>query len=382
MAVLAMLAVSCTKEKTETFTVSGQILEAAGKTLYFDNLGLTGAATVDSVKLDDEGNFSFSKARPELFEFYRLRIGSQTVNLAVDSTENITVNASLPSMSVAYQVEGSEDSKKLKDLVMKQITLQQNIRRAVEHSGPETGILQRNVNEMVDVFKSEVRNEFIYPDPEKSYAYYALFMSINGTPVFNPQADRLDAKTFASVATVLDLRHPGTLRTENLHNIALKGMKATTTATAPMNDEDYQYLLDVTSESGIIDITLPDYKGNTRKLSELAGKVVLLDFTAYKTDYSAEYNLALRELHNKYASRGFEIYQVSFDADEHFWITGAQNLPWVCVHDENSLASAYIGSYQVAQLPTAFLISKESEIVKRMQSYDELDADIEALLAK
>lgn len=76
---------------------------------------------------------------------------------------------------------------------------------------------------------------------------------------------------------------------------------------------------DKIKEASIIDIQLKDLKGNTRSLTDLKGKVVLIDFTVYNNAMSAAHNLALRELYNKYASQGFEIYQISLDGDEHFW---------------------------------------------------------------
>ena len=72
------------------------------------------------------------------------------------------------------------------------------------------------------------------------------------------------------------------------------------------------------AETGVIDIALRDMKGNIRKLTDLKGKVVLLDFTVYQSAVAAPHNLMLRDLYNKYASQGLEIYQVSLDADEHF----------------------------------------------------------------
>ena len=71
------------------------------------------------------------------------------------------------------------------------------------------------------------------------------------------------------------------------------------------------------SETGIIDINLRDMKGNTRKLSELKGKAVIVDFTVYQSAVSATHNYMLRDLYDKYAAQGLEIYQVSLDADEH-----------------------------------------------------------------
>lgn len=72
-------------------------------------------------------------------------------------------------------------------------------------------------------------------------------------------------------------------------------------------------------ETGIIDIALRDVKGNTRKLTDLKGKVVLLDFSVFQSPAGAPHNMMLRELYNKYAKDGLEIYQVSLDADEHYW---------------------------------------------------------------
>ena len=133
-------------------------------------------------------------------------------------------------------------------------------------------------------------------------------------------------------------------------------------------------------ESGLIEIELPDYQGHDQKLSDLKGKVVLLDFTAYKTDYSPNYNLLLRTLYNKYAEQGFTIYQVSVDNDESYWLNTATNLPWTCVRDESSIYSTYLKSYNVTQLPSAFLIDREGNIIDRPDGTDELDEKIARLL--
>ena len=55
---------------------------------------------------------------------------------------------------------------------------------------------------------------------------------------------------------------------------------------------------DKIKEASIIDIQLKDLKGNTRSLTDLKGKVVLIDFTVYNNAMSAAHNLALRELYN------------------------------------------------------------------------------------
>lgn len=377
---MVLLAVyGCQQNRFDGFTVNGEISGADGSTLYLDWLGINSIQTVDSVVLDPSGEFSFRQPRPESYDFYRLRLDNQVINLSVDSTETITVKADKSSMGTGYEVTGSENCAVLKSLVLAQMNIQSEINDMVAKSGPETGILAQRVNEKVDIFKSDICNNYIFSCPDKPCAYYALFMRINATPLFRPQESRQDAKCFASVATVMDLKYPGTVRTTHLHNVALKVMKATASTTT-MSEQTSEYLNSIIREAGVLEIELPDVKGVVHRLTEQTGKVVLLDFTVYKAEYSASYNLVLRDLYNKYAEQGFEIFQVSFDEDGHFWATSADNLPWICVRDEAALQSDYLGSYGVGTLPTAFLINRENEVVERMQDFRDLDSHIADLL--
>ena len=381
LTILALLTVAC-QPQVDRFTLNGQIAEADGKTLYLDHLGLDKVEVVDSVKLDAQGEFKFTPVAPDdCFDFYRLRIDNKVVNLVVDSTETINVTASLPVMQIAYLVEGSENSVKLKDLVMRQMELLQDLRRlSSQYRNPDPVTLQNQVLEMVDVFKSDIMSDFILPNPGSPCAYYALFLSINGQMLYNPQSNRQDAKCYAAVATQMDMLYPKALRTTHLHNVALKGMAKTSPSRNNVSAQTLQQFENLLVETGLIEIELPDYKGRMQKLSDLKGKVVLLDFTAYKTDYSPNYNLLLRTLYNKYADKGLQIYQVSVDNDENFWMNTASNLPWICVRDESSLYSTYLKSYNVTQIPAVFLIDRDGNITDRPDETDELDGKISRLL--
>ena len=134
------------------------------------------------------------------------------------------------------------------------------------------------------------------------------------------------------------------------------------------------------SESGIIDIKLVDNKGNQRSLTELKGKVVLLDFHLFALEDSPKRILMLRELYNKYHAQGLEIYQVSLDPDEHFWKQQTAALPWISVRDDNGTASQYVTLYNVQAVPEFFLIDKSNTLVNRSAQIKDVDAAIAALL--
>ena len=137
---------------------------------------------------------------------------------------------------------------------------------------------------------------------------------------------------------------------------------------------------DKIKQANIIDIDLKDVKGRSRKLTDLKGKVVILDFTIYNHSMSAAHNLALRELYNKYSAQGLEIYQVSLDEDEHFWKTASDNLPWICVRDANGTYSNYLALYNVTNIPTFFIINKANELCGRSENIADMEGEVKKLL--
>lgn len=374
--IVVMAMAGCTNSPMAT--LEGTITEAEGKTLYLDCIGVERTTVADSVKLKGDGAFRFRVPQPECFDFYRLRIDREVIYLSVDSTETLRVTAALPVMSMAYQVEGSEDNLMLKQLVHKQVELQQNVRALVRNSGPEVGVTRARIDTLVEHYKREVRMEYIYANPGKPYAYFALFQRLGGQLIFDPIATRDDVRCFAAVATNLDLYHPDAERTKNVKSIAVKGLKNT----RKPQPVDYSVLQDKIVESSLIDIELNDIDGVARKLTDLKGKVVLLDFTVYAHQQSSARVLILRELYEKYAAQGLEIYQVSLDADEHFWKTAVENIPWVCVRDSEAPYSRVATLYGVRELPTYFLINRANELVMRDAAVEDLEKELKRLLGE
>ena len=380
LAIILMMmgAVSCSNKK---FEVSGNITDAKDSLLYFENMSLNGPVVVDSTKLDADGNFSFAVDAPSAPEFYRLRIAGQIINVAADSTEHVSIKAAYPTMASQYEVSGSNECAKIKELAIGQMALQATINNIVRNTNLNDDVMRDSIRVILAQYKEGVKNNYIFKEPMKAYAYFALFQTIalgyENALVFNPRSNEDDVKVFAAVATSWDTYYPKAERGLNLHNIAIEGlkniriMKAEQQQTVDPSKVEY---------TGVIDIALPDNKGNIRKLSSLKGKVVMLDFHAFATKESTARIMQLRELYNKYHAQGFEIYQVSVDPDEHFWKTSVAALPWVCVHSDDGLNAAELGMYNVRDIPTYFLIDKNNVLQKRDVQIKDIDAEIKALL--
>ena len=369
---------SCTEKK---FNINGTITQAKDSVLYLENMSLNGPKAVDSVKLDENGNFEFKQKAPDAPEFYRLRIANQMVNLAVDSTENITVKAAYPTMSANYEVSGSEECTKIRDLAYMQLALQRQVTAIANNPALGVEAVEDSVTKVLEVYKNKVKLNYIFKEPMKAYAYYALFQTIvlgnANILIFNPRSSKDDVKVFAAVATSWDTYFPKAERGLNLHNIAIEGMKNVRIAE---NNARQTISADKVKVAGVIDIALTDNHGRVSKLTDLKGKVVLLDFQAFAAEGSLKRIMMMREIYNKYHDRGFEIYQVSFDPEEHFWKTKTAALPWVSVWDENGTRSAVLAQYNVQTLPTFFLIDRNNTLQKRDAQIKDLDAEIQALL--
>lgn len=368
---ITLLMSGCGKEM---FHVEGAIGNAKDSILYFEHNGLTGFTTVDSVKLDAKGAFSFASDKVNNPEFYRLRIAGQIINIAIDSTETVKVDAKYPQMATDYSVNGSYENEKIKQLALKQINLQAQC-QALYSEQPQAA--DSLVQQLIQAYKYDVSHNYIFKEPMKAYSYFALFQYIvvnnEARLIFNPAVDPEDNKVFGAVATSWDTYFPNSERGQNLHNITIKGMRDNRIAAA--NKQNIQIEAE---ETGVIDLPLRDNKGNMHHLTDLRGKVVLLDFHAFSLPDSPEYIMQMRELYDKYHAKGLEIYMVSLDENEHFWKESVATLPWINVYDNTGISEAYTSA--ATATPIIYLIDRSNTVVRNPAQIKNLPKEIEALL--
>ena len=300
LAALAIIGTTACNERK--FHVDGTIENAADSTLYFENMSLNGPVKVDSVKLSADGSFSFDGKAPSAPEFYRLRIAGQIINIAIDSTETVNVKAQYPSMASQYEVSGSDDCTRIKELAIMQMQLQSQINMIANNPQLGADAVNDSINKVIENYKGIVKTQYIFKEPMKASSYFALFQTLyaggQSLLIFNPRSSAEDVKVFAAVATSWDTFYPNEERGENLHNIAIEGMKDVRLLQNRMAGTTID--ASKIQTTGIVDFTLADNKGVQRSLSSLKGNVVLLDFHLFANEKSMQRIMMLRELYNKY----------------------------------------------------------------------------------
>ena len=379
-AVICIIVISSCKEKKPQFTIEGSISNADTTMLYLERRSLTETTIIDSIKLDKSGNFEFTKASLDYPEFYLLRLNNQRINLAVDSTETITIKAPSATFALDYSVEGSSSSAKIKDVVLAQNKLSlafTDLKKKFENKEISQEEYIASFRQAIDEYKTKAK-DLIYTDYQSLAAYFALFQKVDEYLIFDPY-DKKDLAAFQAVATVWDQYKSKSPRATQLKDFTLAAISEV--RKMAQQEEAIKKLenAEPTDNSTYYDISLPDMNNNKISLSSFKGKVVILDFTIYQSDFSPAHNILINNVYSKFKGN-VEVYQVSLDPDIHAWQNSAVNLPWICVRDNNPSNTELLTKYNIRGIPTTFLINKKGEISKRIFAEDDLAAEVQKLL--
>jgi len=130
------------------------------------------------------------------------------------------------------------------------------------------------------------------------------------------------------------------------------------------------------------DLSLPDMNGNLIRLSDLKGKVVLIDFWASWCGPCRKNNPHLVKLYHKYHGKGLEIFGVSLDDDHQNWKEAVSHdrMDWIQVIDDKGWNASSALTYGVEMIPSSFLIDRDGVIRKVNAEGWPLESEIKTLL--
>ena len=141
-----------------------------------------------------------------------------------------------------------------------------------------------------------------------------------------------------------------------------------------------------TSEGSIApELEFSDPDGKVRKLSDLRGKVVLIDFWASWCGPCRKENPHVRAMYEKYHDRGFEVFSVSLDNNKDRWkdAIAKDGLVWPNhVSDLKGWGSAAAKLYGVSSIPSTFLVDKDGRIIAKGLRGEQLTAVLEQIFGK
>jgi peroxiredoxin len=125
----------------------------------------------------------------------------------------------------------------------------------------------------------------------------------------------------------------------------------------------------------IQEISLKNPNGEPEKLSDLRGKVVLIDFWASWCGPCRRSNKELVKLYSKYKSKGFEIYGISIDDNAEAWkkAISADQITWKQVNEEGGWDASIANAWKIAEIPSSFLLDKNGKLIAKDPTPHEIE---------
>jgi len=327
---------------SEGTLIRGELANAANLKIYLDKISInTANEVIANGPIDGSGNFALGFVEGLDAGIYQLRVGAQKAVIAIGEGDNlIDITGNVSEFGLyKFDISGSEVAEEM-------VTTMRELRAG--------SVTLDKVKEIVEGVKNPETGAFI--------AFNALARSgPDGLPVQKAALERL----------------PDSSPMKATYGTFIKSVEG-------------QYAQQQASERIQVgqpapDIRLPDPNGKEYALSDLKGKVVLLDFWASWCGPCRRENPNVVKVYDKYKADGFTIYSVSLDgldprraggktgealakANEPYkqrWIKAIEKdqLSWPYHVSELKKWGSQAGqSYGITSIPKTFLIDREGKI--------------------
>jgi len=364
ISLILLAGTSCNRNRTE---IEGQITGGSGQTLTLERLDVNRTIIIDSTAADKAGSFRFKIKQEEPGLFILKNKKGDLINLLLFPGEMATVRTTSEDFGRGYEVEGSEESSKIKKLVEHLTNTRSDLDSLLSlvdslenPDDPQMDLIEHAYAQTI-IKQKRYTIRFIVENMSSLSSIYALYQKYdNQTPILGTSSD---LQYFKSVADSLKVNYPEISLTRSLEaDIRLREQEIE-------NAFQVEQLIGMADEeiAGLLDLAIPDRNGEDVILSSLKGKVILVFFWASGNQASVEALLQLRSTYNRYHNQGFEVYAISLDNDKVQWMQSVDynEFDWINVSELSYPDSRAQVFYNVTALPTTFLINREGDIVAR-----------------
>lgn len=361
-------------DATINFHIEGKIEGAALKKVKIEANSPQGTIAVAETTTDVDGNYSIDGNIPGL-GLYTMNVGgdpSKTIVIPLEINDDVTISGNLNTFAVSPNISGTTWAKPL----VKYMALFNAFAKEQMEQMPKVSEL----NEQIKLFK-ELRkplDKFVKQQINKDPSNVAnLIMTSLIVPTQEMGYANWDASNMELLKKIekafLEKHNDSPFTTQLSQQVA-------------QIEADYANYTQYTSGTlAAPEIALPNPSGKEMRLSNLKGKVVLIDFWASWCGPCRKESPNVVRLYKKYNNQGFDVFSVSLDSDANAWKTAIakDGLVWPNhVSDLKQWQTPLVQLYGFNSIPYTVLVNKAGNIVGVGLRGEELEQKLVEELAK
>jgi len=367
---------ACTNKQISDSNIRGKITGAQKQHIFIEELTVNDLLRIDSSFVDDNGNFEFN-IKPDEAGIYLLKLeNAKFVTLVLDKRDHLDIQSDIITFPDKYKIIGNRGSE------------------ALARYFNETSGNQDDLDSLSKVFRSSTQNKDFYKiklSVDSSFAELYAQQQRNARQLIEEYPNSLasvllinqqfgnkklftvdnDLALMQLIDSCLMNAYPG-----NSHVVA-HHQRVTKILTLQQQQIETEARLAPGQPAPYL--SLPDLSGKQVSLQSLQGKLVLINFWASYSPPCRAANIQLKEIHQQYNSKGFEVYAVSFDQNNMIWsdVIKMENFDWINVIDVSGTKSHIKNLYNVPEeLPFYYLIDREGKIITKGSRISDIEKNL------
>lgn len=366
LSVILLLSFCDGNKKNTSFQLKGTLSDSKAETLYLEKLGSAKQVIIDSVILDENGNFEFTNYTPKI-GFYRIKTNDKNfAMLVLDSADKVTITGSVKDLGNTFKVEGSPETTifiEYNNLSKSRDIKLDSLNKAFQLLMETNKIDSKRMDSLSAIFETpynSIINQSNILMVDKISKNTNMYSSIMAIQALDP--DKY-SDLYKSLDAGLSKKFPNDKNVIMFHEVVERMLSTNIGQFAP-------------------EISLPSPDGKEIALSSLKGKLVLIDFWASWCGPCRKEMPNVVKIYSKFKNKGFEIYGVSLDQDKEKWMEAItkDGINWPQVSDLKYWDNVAARIYNVQGIPYTVLIDKDGKIIAKNLRGQELEKKIAEVL--
>ena len=366
LSVILLLSFCDGNKKNSSFQLKGTLSDSKAETLYLEKLGSAKQVIIDSVILDENGNFEFTNYTPKI-GFYRIKTNDKNfAMLVLDSADKVTITGSVKDLGNTFKVEGSPETTifiEYNNLSKSRDIKLDSLNKAFQLLMEANKMDSKRMDSLSAIFETpynSIINQSNILMVDKISKNTNMYSSIMAIQALDP--DKY-SDLYKSLDAGLSKKFPNDKNVIMFHEVVERMLSTNVGQFAP-------------------EISLPSPDGKEIALSSLKGKLVLIDFWASWCGPCRKEMPNVIKIYSKFKNKGFEIYGVSLDQDKEKWMEAItkDGINWPQVSDLKYWDNVAARIYNVQGIPYTVLIDKDGKIIAKNLRGQELEKKIAEVL--